>query len=439
MPQRRLLSLVSMATLLLSLVAGVGAPAPARAAVDLSLCGKVSAYVPATALTSGLLTVGGVPLVVSAGTSLSTKVAVGADICLRIDLDGLGRIKAATVSANVKSTITLCGVIAAYEKATATASGLITIGKRTLTLAPGSSLPSVVKAGANLCLRLKLNGLAQVTGGTAVVNVTTSLELCGTITAHARATGTNTGLLAIGGRSFVTAVGSQLPASVVAGADLCLNLVLNALGQVQSGTASLDARSAVEVCGQVSGLVVATNASNGSLTIAGLRYVVRAGTELTAAVRVGAFLKLRLSVDALGRVADAVVLKVGTSLADACEAAAEPTSGAGPSGGNGNPEPSPSAGNGGPAGGAASPGPTASVLPGTVTNPNSPLGERDTSPGAQGAGTGGGIVPDTASLGRTATVLALSAVPLLIMLSGVAAWVLANRRRQSLGDRGGAL
>jgi hypothetical protein len=403
-------------------------PAPARAAVDLRVCGAVTVYVPATALTAGVLTVGGVPLVVAAGTHLSTKVAVGANLCLALDLDLSGRITDATVTANVTSTLTLCGVVVAYARADADTTGRLTIGGHTLTLAVGSVLPVSVKLGANLCLSLKLNGFGQIRSGTARVNATSTLQLCGTVTAYTRATGTAVGSITAGGRTLVLAAGSRLPASVVIGARLCLSLTLNVLGQVQDGTAKADVQSALDVCGEVTARVDTTNTSNGSLAIAGTRLAVRAGTDLSEQVRVGAFVRLRLSVDVFGRIADAKLLKVGTSLADACQAEAQPSANASSAPGASAAE-SPS----------LSPAavPTFSVLPGIVTNPNAPNdGDATGRPaGDQEAQGNGGIVPDTASLARTASVIALSAVPFLVMLAAIAI-SLARRRHVATGDRG---
>jgi hypothetical protein len=497
MRRRALTLILSTAVLGLSLVGGLGTPASARAAVDLRLCGTVAVYVPATALTAGALTVGAVPLVIAAGTTLSSQVAVGANLCFALDLNASGKITGATVTANVTSTINvcgvvssyvkadadstgritiggipfvlavraklpaivkiganlclkltlngfgqisrgsatinatstlnLCGVVTAYAKADANSTGSVTIGGRKLTLAIGSSLPASVKVGANLCLKLTLNLLGQVQNGTAKVNVSSTVQICGVVTAYARATNTATGLLTVGGRSFALAAASQLPASVAVGKDLCLSLTLNALGQVQNGTVQLNVDATLDVCGQVTAFVDASNTTNGSLTIGGVHRVVRAGTDLSAQIKAGAYLRLRLKVDVFGRVADAIVLKVGVSLADACQAAASPAPSGSPDPGPGSPDPSGSPDASGSSDPSASPSPSSSVLPGVVENPCAPKGNGDAA-GRPVAG-GGGIIPDTASLGRTAAVLAVSAVPLLLLLLGVAGWVLQQRRR----------
>ena len=500
---RRGFAFLSTAILAVSLVGGFGMPAAARGAVDLRLCGTVAVYVPATAVTAGALTIGSYPLVIAAGTTLSSQVAVGANLCFALDLNASGKITDATVTANVTatvnvcgvvsayikadanstgtltiagisyvlavganlparvvvganlclkltlngfghitrgtatvnitSTLDLCGVVTAYARADANSTGSLTIGGRKLILAIGSRLPAAVRVGADLCVHLTLNTLGQVQGGTAKVNVTSTLQICGVVNAHARATLTSTGSLRIGGRTFVVAAGSHLPAEIRAGANLCLKLTLNAIGQVQDGTVQVNVNSTLEVCGQVTAFVAATSTSNGSLTIAGSHRTIAAGADLSTKINARAYLRLRLAVDVFGRVADATVLKVGVSLADACQAAATPD----PSGSpvpdpSGSPDPS-SSGSPNPSGSAA-PSPASSVLPGVGGSPDCVPDGSNGSHGRPAADGEGGILPDTASFGRAATVLVVTAVPLLLLLLGVATWVIYQQRQKFAPD-----
>jgi hypothetical protein len=429
MRRRGFTYLLSTTLLAVSIVGAIGMPPSARAAVDLRVCGKVTAYISATSVTPGVLTVGGIPLVIAAGTSLSSKVAVGANLCLALDLNLSGKVTDAAVTANVTSELNLCGVVSAYARADADTTGILTIGGRKLVLAIGSSLPAVVKIGSNLCLSLKLNGFGEVRGGTARVSATSTLRVCGEITAYAHATSTLTGLITVAGKKLILAVGSHLPTSVAIGKRLCLTFTLNAIGQVQDATVQADVQSALEACGQVTAFADATDASNGSLTFAGTRLSIRAGTDLSAQIRAGAFVRLRLWVDALGRIADATVLKDGTSLADACVAAARqsPVASAQPSAGDGalqSPSGSPAA------------SPISSVLPGTVTNSGGSADGGDGAGGPASGQQGGGLVPDTASLARTASVIGMSAVPFLVMLAGIGASVGYRRRERARGQSG---
>ena len=83
---------ISVLFLSFSLLIGVAAGPFAREAdaASVDVCGTVSVYVPATSLTSGALTVGGMPFVIAGGTSLSSSVQVGAHLCFDLTINGSG-------------------------------------------------------------------------------------------------------------------------------------------------------------------------------------------------------------------------------------------------------------------------------------------------------------------------------------------------------------
>jgi hypothetical protein len=418
-----------MAALLAVLAAGaIAAPNAARGAVDLRVCGTVAAYVPPTTLLPGALTIGSSVLVVQAGTSVPASVQAGANLCLEIDLDLAGQVVGISASANVTTTVELCGVVTAFAAADADTTGVLTIGGSTLTLAAASSLPASVQVGSNLCLRLTLNGFGQVTNGSVQANAATTVDICGIVEAHALADADSTGTLRIGGQTFTTAAGSTLPASVQAGSDLCLRLTLNGFGQVANGTILVNATTTVEVCGQVTALIAATPTTDGRLVIGTLDREIAAGTALASEVRAGAFLRLRLVVDAFGRVADDAVLAVGATLAEACGTAPEGPPAAPPDDDADT--------------GAVDVGiPWADleaeldlegVLDAEITAPEddadtAPAPGDDEVPAAPESGTAPaaetaddpGVLPDTASLGRTLRVVATTGIPLLLLLVGL--------------------
>lgn len=421
--------LLAVAALLAILAAGtIAAPNAARGAVDLRVCGTVAAYVPPTNLLPGALTIGTSVLVVQAGTSVPASVQAGANLCLEIDLDLAGQVVGVSASANVTTTVELCGVVTAFAAADADSTGAITIGGSTLTLAAGSSLPASVQVGSNLCLRLTLNGFGQVTNGSVQANAATTVDICGIVEAHAVADADSAGSLRIGGQTFTTAAGSTLPASVQAGSDLCLRLTLNGFGQVADGTILANATTTVEVCGQVTALTMATPTTDGRLVIGSLDREIAAGTTLSSDVQAGAFLRLRLEVDAFGRVADDAVLAVGATLAEACgdaPAAAPPTA---------------------PDDGADTPSigvprfdldvELEGVLDAEITAPDdgtdaapgevTPAPDSGTAPAALTADDTS-LLPDTASLARTLRVVATTGIPLLLLLVGLIGLTLRGR------------
>ena len=470
---------VLLATVGLSTAApgGVAAPQSAQAAGTLEICGKVTAYVKASALLPGAVTIGVVPFVIKAGTTVSSAVAVGANVCLRLTLNLAGQItEVVALDAGATTTLKLCAEVTAYTKATASETGLLRIGGHTLTIAQGISLPAAVKVGADVCATLTLNVFGQVKDGDVVANATATVKICGDVTAYARATATAAGSIKVGGRSFVLAPGATLPASVSVGADLCLTLVLNGFAQVQDGTAQANVLADLEVCGKVTALADATATANGSLTIAGISRHIEAGTAVASTVKVGAYLDLRLGMNVFGRVGKVTVLKVGATLDDACGSAPAPSPTATPTpapGGTPTPTPKPSASPTPKPGASPTPGatpsptptpdPDATPTPSPTPDPNvtptpSPTPDPNATPtpgptptpdetvggveecgpdgtlgGGPGDTTGGGlapVLPDTSTVGRAAQVIGTAAIPFGIFLLGLLAGQLISRKRR---------
>ena len=436
-----------------------GAVVSANVHTKVSLCGEVAAYVKATSSATGLLKIGGRTFTLGVGAVLPAAVKVGADLCLDLTLDGFGRVSYGDVQANATATVRICGQVQAYAAATLTSTGSLKIAGRTFVLGSQSDLPASVHVGANLCLTLTLNALAQVQDGIATANVTTSLKVCGVVTSYAAATLSQTGLLKIAGHSLVTGLGVNLPAVVKAGADLCLDLDINVFGQVSGGGAVVNATAVLTVCGQVTAYAKATATTNGSITIGGVNRTIAAGADVAASVKLNAYLRLRLDVNAFAWVTDVTVLKIGVSVSDACGGATpspsptpSPTPTTAPTG---SPAPTDSSAP------SSSPVPTAtptgsvdpSVEPSPSDDPSAspdPSDEPSPSPSTEPSGgvapvqdtcdpddltggsatTGNGFLPDTASLARTAGVVVGNAIPLLLVGSVglLFGWFVSRRR-----------
>ncbi|MEA2673331.1 MAG: hypothetical protein QOI92_523 [Chloroflexota bacterium] len=417
-----------------------GATVTANVHAQVKVCGTVTAYVKATATATGLLKIGSHSFTIGIGSHLPASVQVGADLCLDLDVDGFGRIAGGTVTANAHVSLQICGEITAYAAATATTTGLLKVGSHTFILAIDSHLPASVKVGADLCLDLQIDGYGRVSDGTAKVNVETHVKVCGTVTAYTAATATATGLLKIAGRTFDTGIDSDLPANVHAGADLCLDLTLNVLGQVAGGTAAANITATLDVCGQVTAYLAATAATDGSVTIGGVTRKIAAGANLDSGVHAGAFLKLRLTIDVFGRVAKASVLKAGVSIEDVCGSAA--TSTPAPSqapGASQGPEASAAPGSSPAASGApgASGEPATSAAPEATPSPTQEVGGLETCGSGVGGGTPGlndTILPDTDAIGRATGIVAANLLPLLAvgLLGALAAWYRTRRRNGPL-------
>jgi hypothetical protein len=242
-PLRPLFVAALLATSLISTsVAGASA-----ATTSVKACGTVTAFVAPTALLDGSVTVGGVPIVIASGATINGQLDSGADACVTATVDSSLRATTINVTADTTTTLALCGVVTDFEAATPASTGRLVIGTRSLILAAGANLPSDVRVGSDLCLNLALNGLAQVTGGKASLNATSTIKVCGVVSAVTTATATQTGRLIIGSRSLVVAAGTDLPATIKAAANLCATITLNSLGQVQGATATANVAAAASV------------------------------------------------------------------------------------------------------------------------------------------------------------------------------------------------
>ncbi|HXG25456.1 MAG TPA: hypothetical protein VNL94_01195 [Candidatus Binatia bacterium] len=436
---------IDLTTNLLGLITGGAVTANVHA--EVKVCGVVQAYTEATALTTGLLKIGGHTFILGLGSKLPAAVEVGDDICLDLDIDAFGRVADGTVTANAHVHLKVCGTVTAYTKATATTTGILQIGSKSWILAVLSNLPATVQEGANLCLDLELDGYGRISDAEVSANVEATVKICGTVTAYTAATASTLGVLRIAGKTFSIALDGDLPANVQAGANLCLDLNLNGFFQIKDGTAVANVEATVDVCGQVTAYVAATPSVDGSLTIAGIVRKIRAGADVDAGVAVGAYLKLRLTVDVFGRIAKLTVLKVSVSLSDACDATSPtPTQDPGQSqqpGQSQAPDQSQQPGQ--------SQEPGTSPDPGTSQDPGSSAGADEshepagpTEPPTAGGptcvdsgvgsvtaeGDGGTLLPSTDALGRATRILVSNAIPLIAigMLSAFAAWYRSRRR-----------
>ncbi len=222
---------------------GSGAQASALAGqfsplTSVNLCGAVSAYTPATLLTTGSVTIGGQTLVIAKGAVLTgVAVLLGSNLCLSAQLNASGQIQSGTFSLDVGASISVCGVVTAYVAATALTTGLLTIGGQALVLAPGATLSGApISVGSNLCLQASTNALAQITSGTVSVNTQTTVTVCGTVTSYTAATGSAPGSITIGGQTFPIARGTTLSGSVSVGADASATFTLDSTGTVVGGS-----------------------------------------------------------------------------------------------------------------------------------------------------------------------------------------------------------
>ena len=317
--RRRLLLLVSLMIPLLVMATAApafrasgtayAAPAAATAATTCTQCttsvsGTVSAYVKATATANGYITIGGVKYVIKAGTTLSSLIKVGVYVSLRLTLNASGQITACTVlSVKVK----VSGTVTAYVKATSTTNGSITIGGVKYVIKAGTTLSALIKVGVYANLTLTLNGSNQVTACT-VISV--KVNVSGSVTSYLPATSVTDGYITIGGVKYVIRAGTTLSSLIKVGVYANVTLTLNSLSKV---TACAVISVKVKVSGLVTAYVKATATANGSVTIGGKVYVVKAGTTLPSAIKVGAYVNATLTLNGSGQVTSCTEISVTVS------------------------------------------------------------------------------------------------------------------------------
>jgi len=118
------------------------------------VCGNVSAYLPATAFSSGLIKIGGLTYSISPGVSLN-GVVVGADLCFAFCFDETGKIVSQSGAAAAGQNFPqICGVVTNFSGALGGSKGSVTIGGAKIGIYPGIYLggQDQVSAGSNSCL-----------------------------------------------------------------------------------------------------------------------------------------------------------------------------------------------------------------------------------------------------------------------------------------------
>ena len=314
------------------------------------------------------------------------------------------------------TTVKVCGEVSLYVQPTALLAGALTVGGVAYVVAAGTVVPASVDVGADVCLEMKVNASGNVTEIVAVdANITATVKICGKVTAYGEASLTKTGNLTIGGRTFVLALGADLPASFDVGADLCATLELNAFGQVSDGSATANITAILTVCGQVTAYTAATASGNGSLTIGGVTRTIAAGASASSGIKAGVYAKLRLELNAFARISKITALSIGASLDAACGASITAPS----------PTPTPT------------PAPDATPTPVPTPDPNGPgapaEGPDVCPPGGTASDGSGGPsgnapqLPDTSTAERAGQVIGTAAFPFVLLGLAVFTWAFLRR------------
>jgi hypothetical protein len=290
------------------------------AVTQVTLCGTVSAYsTPGT--TAGSITIGNVSYPIAVGAAAFTgtpAVSTGNNVCLTATLNGLGQITGGVSAANPTTTSTtpvnFCGTLQAYTAANGTVLATIVFSAPTAsyTVASGVTVgnTTLATAGSLVCIVGQTNG-TQLTSVTFVPTVSSTLNICGVVTAYVPASGTTAGSLTINGTTLVLAANSSLSSAITIGLNYCLVATLNGLQQAtavavsvnQVATATATSTATVTptatvtgtpatatatptpvtlvICGVISNYLAAGTNTNGTLTINGTVVGIAPGAVFT--------------------------------------------------------------------------------------------------------------------------------------------------------------
>ncbi len=273
-----------------------------------NLCGVVSAYVPSGSTNTGALTIGGIlyPIAVGA-TGFTGSVTLNTNICLTASLNGLGQITGGTAVPNPATTSTtpvvFCGTLQLYTPAANnTTSATIAFSApsaASYVVAPGVTVggASLGLSGSLVCIVGQSNGTQptpQLTSVSFVLPVSTTLPVCGVVTAYNPATGNTVGSVTINGATIVLAPNAALSSPITIGLNYCLVATLNILQQASALAVTAQVTTATPtstptatvtgtpptatatatpvtlvVCGVITNYLAATSTTNGTLTING--------------------------------------------------------------------------------------------------------------------------------------------------------------------------
>lgn len=137
------------------------------------VCGTVTEYQAATAVSAGVLTIGGVRFTIAVGASLN-GIAVGANVCATFCFNTASQIVSADgVTANAGPT-QICGIVNAFDPYIS-----IQIGGAKLKLVIGTWIQgqTIIAPGINVCLTPVYEGSGLLTFGTAVVEAPNTLPI----------------------------------------------------------------------------------------------------------------------------------------------------------------------------------------------------------------------------------------------------------------------
>jgi hypothetical protein len=314
-------------------------------ATQVVLCGVVGTFTPAGATATGAITIGGILSPIAIGATAFTGVALtaGTNVCLTATLNALGQITGGNAVANTvtgTTAVNVCGTLSSFTPAANTSTSAIIVfssPSQSFTVAPGVTVgnPTLGTAGSLVCIVGQTNG-TQLTSVSFVSLATTTLNICGVVTAYTPATTSTVGTVTINGTTLVLAPNVTLSSAISIGLNLCFVVTLNTLQQATAVAVSVNAATVTPtatgtpatatatgtpatvtatatpttqvVCGIITNYLAASATTNGTLTINGTVLGIAAGAVFSGtALAVNANVCISATLNSVGQIATAAV------------------------------------------------------------------------------------------------------------------------------------
>ncbi|MDX2034801.1 MAG: SdrD B-like domain-containing protein [Blastocatellia bacterium] len=260
----------------------------------LTTTGRVGEFRAATAISPGILSIGSMRCEIRPGTVIEGQemIRVGGTFSLKATMNDEDQIVVpSAVSSQDNSSISACGRVRTWWPSTYATAGRLTLDSTTWTIAPGVELRGAMQLStdADVCVSGALNAAGQISYPNSITaSATSTVQICGRVTAYSPATAGAQGSLAIENIAFTIARGAALPAGISVGANLCLTLCLNRSGEIFDIGYGAANSGPVSLCGYITAYS-AGYWTAGSITIGGQTFPIAPGAQLQGQAMIGAY------------------------------------------------------------------------------------------------------------------------------------------------------
>lgn len=175
--------------------------------------------------------------------------------------------------------VDVCGTIVTFTASTPDVNGTLAIRQNGVTST--FSIPtyltfngfSAASVGQDVCLVLTVDPANEILSAVVKPNAVQSATTCGPAALLIPATATSIGWITIGGITYPLAYGTAIAGSFIIGANVCVAVTVNALGQVTSGASQANTGTATpsqvyELCGTLTQYTPPTSSTAGTIAFA---------------------------------------------------------------------------------------------------------------------------------------------------------------------------